>query len=553
MPKNKSSLEERKAHAEFESTASIWLEETCELFPEHASTLGFRKYDPLLGKNTPAVRARYIQLLENTLARIEALPEALFTGDAWLDRRGLLAHLRIELLFERDLGRWRVNPQTHTGAAINSIFELLVRSGENPAQVLPAVESRLARLPDFLRAGATCVERPDPLWLKLAVQSCDGAVEFLKGLETELAGFSKNPRRLSSLLQRGSRAFTEFASAISRKKSASAGSFAIGTERFEFLIRERLGLDLSLSEARAVGEYQVSRHEFLLREAAKRHNRSTAREQIDRAAAEWNPAKPLIEVYREATARIRTDLQKAGLVTLPTGDDLKVLPVPPFLKHQFPTAAYSAPEPFSADRTGIFWVNDLSLDQKTPVRRAAEIRQHHGLELTCVHEGYPGHHLQFVVQFNHPSRWRRLFAHAIFYEGWTMWCEKMAVEHRLVDLPGADLIQLHDALWRAHRIVIDCGLQEGTLTPSGAAARLRQGVGFTTARAKADVNWYTASPAVPMSYLLGRLEVEKLHSRLVTGCGWSLKKFNDWMLSHGALPYSWIARAGSEGIAIPPR
>ena len=549
MAKNKPSLEERKAHAEFESAASIWLEETCEMFPEHASTLGFRKYDPLLGKNTSAVRARHIQLLEKTLARIEALPEALFTGDAWLDRRGLLAHLRIELLFERDLEHWRTNPQNHTGAAINSIFELLVRAGENPAQVLPAVESRLARLPDFLRAGASCVERPDPLWVKLAEQSCEGAVEFLKGLETELAKFSKNPRRLSSLLQTATRAFTEFAAAISRKKTAPAGSFAIGRERFEFLIRERLGLDLSLSEARAVGQYQIARHEFLLREAAKRHGRSTAREQIERAAEQWNPGKPLLEVYREATTRIRADLQKAGLVTLPEGDTLKVLPVPPFLKYQFPTAAYSAPEPFSTDRTGIFWVNDLSLDQKTPARRAAEIRQHHGLELTSVHEGYPGHHLQFVVQFNHPSRWRRLFAHAIFYEGWTMWCEKMAVEHRLVDLPGAELIQLHDALWRANRIVIDCGLQEGTLTPSGAAGILRRGVGFTAARAKADVNWYTSSPAVPMSYLLGRLEVEKLHARLVTGRGWSLKKFNDWMLSHGALPYSWIVRAGGGGVS----
>jgi len=24
--------------------------------------------------------------------------------------------------------------------------------------------------------------------------------------------------------------------------------------------------------------------------------------------------------------------------------------------------------------------------------------------------------------------------------------------------------------------------------------------------------------------------------------GWPLKKFNDWMLSHGAIPYSWIRR-----------
>jgi uncharacterized protein (DUF885 family) len=124
-----------------------------------------------------------------------------------------------------------------------------------------------------------------------------------------------------------------------------------------------------------------------------------------------------------------------------------------------------------------------------------------------------------------------------------MWSEKTAVELGLVDIPRADLIQLHDALWRAHRIVIDCGLQDGTLSHSTAAAILERGVQFTAARAEADVNWYTSSPTVPMSYLLGRLEVEKLHLHFVKGEGWSLRKFNDWMLSHGALPYSWIWRA----------
>ena len=66
------------------------------------------------------------------------------------------------------------------------------------------------------------------------------------------------------------------------------------------------------------------------------------------------------------------------------------------------------------------------------------------------------------------------------------------------------------------------------------------GVGFTAQRAESDVNWYTSAPTVPMSYLIGRLELEKMHAKLVIGSGWSLKKFNDWILSYGAIPWSWI-------------
>jgi hypothetical protein len=530
-------------HAAFHSIWTAWLEMTCELFPEQGSKLGLRKYDARLGENTPGIHLTHIKLLEKTLRQIEDLPESAFQGDLWLDRRGLISRLRTDLLFQRDLRRWRTNPQDHSNAAIDSVFELVVRGENSLRRVLPAIEARLAAIPDFLAAGLDCIKSPDPLWTSLAIQSCAGSIEFLRGLEKDLEAASTRPVKIKALLEAAVRAFNSFSKGVTRKPEGPKGSFAIGRERFEFLIREQLGLDLTLAEARAVGLYQIARHEHLLAQAAKRHGKKSARSLIQEAAEQWRPDKPLIDLYLEETSAIKMRLERIGLVTLPANERLKVLPVPPFLKHQFPTAAYSAPEPFSKSHTGIFWVNDLGLDQSDPRRKAAEIRQHHGLELTCVHEAYPGHHLQFVTQFRHSSRLRRLFSHAIFYEGWTMWSELNAVRHNLVNIPCAELIQLHDALWRAHRIVIDCGLHDGTLNHSAAVKQLQKGVHFTASRAAGDVNWYTSSPTVPMSYLLGRLEVEKLHRRLVEQGSWTLKRFNDWMLSHGALPFSWIQRA----------
>lgn len=524
-------------------TGDAWLEETCCLFPEYASHLGFKKFEPELGENTPEVHRRHVRLLETTLAKVERLPEGAFRGDDWLDRRGFLAKLRTDLLFSRELVRWRTNPQTHPGAAVDAVFDLVVRGSSNLGRALPSIESRLAKISDYLAAGAECVRRPVPLWTSLAVRSCAGSVEFLDGLASGLAEVSPHPAKTKSLLRSAASAFKDYAESIGRKRQGPAGGFAVGRERFEFLIRERLGFDLSLREARASGERLVARHDYLLQKAAAKIGGRSARALIEEAAANWTPPGSLLDLYRQVTTGIKKQLAKADLVTLPAGESLKVLPVPPFLRHQFPTAAYNPPQPFARTQSGIFWVNDLSLGQDDPGKKLAEIRQHFGLELTSVHEAYPGHHLQFVVQFRHPSRLRRLFEHSIFYEGWTMWCEQMAVEKGLVEIPHAKLIQLHDALWRAHRIVIDCGLQEGSLTPAAAARRLEKGVGFTNARATGDVNWYTSSPTVPMSYLLGRLEVEKLYHGLARGEGWSLREFNDWLLSHGALPPSWIWQA----------
>lgn len=520
-----------------------WLEQTCELFPEHASKLGFAEFEARLSANTVATHRRHIALTASTLNAVEALPERAFRGDDWLDRRGFVAKLRTELLFARDLARWRTNPQTHCDAAMDSIFDLVVRSATNPAKALPAIESRLAKIPDYLAAGAEALRAPVPLWTTLAERACAGSVEFLEGLDGEFQKISPHPQRTSSLLKSAASAFVDYACAIRRRKPGAPGSFAIGRERFEFLIRERLGLDLTLPEARANGYSLIAEHEEMLRKSAARIGRKSARVLIEEAAAAWQPTGSLLDTYRTATERIKRELAARELVTLPGRENLKVLPVPPFLRHQFPTAAYSGPPPFAKDQTGIFWVNDLSLLRETQAQKQAEIRQHFGLELTSIHEGYPGHHLQFVVQYRHPSRLRRLFEHAIFYEGWTMWCEKFSVETGLADVPHAKLIQTQDALWRAHRIVIDCGLQDGSLTPAAAARQLEKGVGFTHARATGDVNWYSSSPTIPMSYLLGRLELEKLHRHFTESEGWSLRQFNDWALSHGAIPWSWIWQA----------
>jgi uncharacterized protein (DUF885 family) len=246
---------------------------------------------------------------------------------------------------------------------------------------------------------------------------------------------------------------------------------------------------------------------------------------------------------------MREAFAKKRLLTLPVGERLRVLPVPDFLKHLFPTAAYRQPGPYAADQTGIFWVNDLGAGMRDPEKKAAETRQHYGMELTCAHEAYPGHHVQFIIQNRHPSRLRRLFAHAIFYEGWTLWCERMCVDHGIYGQPEARLQQLQDALWRACRIVIDCGLQSGTLSYQGAVRLLMDRAGFTRARAQGDVNWYTSAPTVPMSYLLGRLELERLHARLTGRDGWTEKRFNDYILSFGAIPWSWIWEAQLRPVA----
>lgn len=506
-----------------------------ELAPQDAAELGLREYRGQLGPNDPESHRQRIRLLEQTLPLIEALPPG--EGDDWTDRRAFLAHLRTALFFHRDHPRWQLDPQTHSGTAVNAVFHLLVRHADDLRAVTPEILSLLADIPRFLDEGRVCLRRPVPLWTKLASRSSTHAATFLEQAAAQIVPLANSPARAKRLFAEAAAAFRAYARHLQKIPTGPANAFGVGHDNFEFLLRERMGTDASAAELLAEGHRLVASVSAELQREAAKFGRRPAHETIERLRNEWTPsAGDLLAEYRNVTTQIKKHLAKAGLVSLPRGEKLKVISVPDFLREQFPTAAYSAPGPFDADQTGIFWVNDLSKHAKNDTDRHAEIAQHFGLELTCAHEAYPGHHLQFIVQNRHPSRLRRMFSHAIFYEGWTLWCEKLCIEKKIYRAPHARLIQLHDALWRAHRILVDIGLHTGGLSHAGAVKHLMEHVGFTKSRAAADVNWYTAAPTVPMSYLLGRQRVIALHA----AHRGSLRQFNDWLLSHGAVPFSWF-------------
>lgn len=529
----------------FAKVAENYVEQSFARFPSHGSSTGRHEFDAQLERPTLALHRAHEKLLRETLTAVEDLPEVDFDGDAWLDRRALLAELRTEL-WSIERGAFRTNPERWAAGALDSIHSLVVKHADDLRPGADAILSRLQKLPAYLTSSAELIDAPIPVWTNMAMQSCAGAPSLLDAIAEPLERTRRaTPAKIDSLIGKAKAAFAAYSSQIQRKKAGPANGFAVGRDAFEALMRERLGWDLGVREAQALGQTLVARIEGEMVVEARKLGRGTPRAVLERAASQWRPERPsLFEEYEFETRRVREAFRKANLVSLPKGERLLVKLVPEFLRHQFPTAAYTQPGCYDPDQTGIFWVNDLSLLRDKPAEKSAEIRQHYGVALTCAHEAYIGHHLQFCTANRHPSKLRRLFAHSVFYEGWTLWCEQMAIDTGVVSDPYARLNQLNDVLWRAHRIIIDCGLHTGDLSYEAAVKHLMKHMGFTRGRAEADVNWYTMMPTVPMSYLLGKLEVTRLKQRKVDDQGWTLKQFNDWALSHGTLPWRWLEQSG---------
>ena len=228
------------------------------------------------------------------------------------------------------------------------------------------------------------------------------------------------------------RSVARYHAAIMKKPLAPKNSFALGEAGLQRRIRDELGLDYTLAEVEAIALNEAGRIEDLLgKETKKYDSNKSAGEIIEIARSEWKFSGELLEFYQSETQRVAKGFRSRKAVSFPKGDELEVRLVPEFMRHLYPTAAYSSPGPFEKRQRGIFWVNDLSLTKTTLADKLSEVQQHFGVSLTCAHEAYPGHHLQFVTANKHKRKWRALFAHAIFYEGWTLWCEQMMTDLKI--------------------------------------------------------------------------------------------------------------------------
>lgn len=531
-----------KTAVRFEGLLDRYFKQWLRDAPMFAAVMGIRSAEGNLGELNSRSLLHRESARQSALRELETISPRALSNDQNLDRLALRSMLLHEC---EDFARARQALEPNAPEQLlNILFHELLRGDDEPPRAARNLRSLLKQAPGFLDQAATLVRSPERVWLRVMVQTVAGSPALLDGARQLLAKVQPHPDDARQL-RATQAALHRYRDKAKARPLAPAGAFAIGPETLQRRVRDELGLDYTLGQIEALALGEVERVGSWLKTAAARFGRGRRAEDIiAKARANWHPVQPLLEIYQRETRRVADGFRAARAVTFPKGDTLVVKAVPEFLRAVIPTAAYSQPGAFEKRQRGVFWVNDLSVTKASPAAKIAEQQQHFGLTLTCAHEAYPGHHLQFVTANQHPRPWRRLFAHAVFYEGWTLWCEQMMVDLNIDRSPWLRVQQLHDALWRCHRILVDLRLQTRRYTYEQAVRHMQKHLGFTRARAEADVNWYTASPAVPMSYWLGRLENARLHQRLVTGRGWSLQKFNDWLLSFGTLPQAWLEKYG---------
>ncbi len=515
-----------------------------ELFPTAGSRAGLAAYDGELEEPTADLmetRRRQASTAANSLSELDApLADSL----EHLDRQAFDSHLRLAELRLGVMRGWRRDPSQPLTDVVESIFELLTRRDLSNADTVHAISRRMARVPDYLRAAQSRIDHPVDLWVGIAERTALGCIDFLRDLPKPLA--ERHPS-LEAELQasvekalHGINAYRYWLVSLHDRPLNS--DFAVGGDALGRLVHAWHGLPLSLEQVEQEGWDQVRHYRDELDQHARRVDPAkTWFEILDQARRAFgSDARSILPLYESTTHGLRDRMVREGILDLPPGEQCKVVPTPPFMRPLIPTAAYSNPGPLDPRQVGVFFVTEPDRQLADDAYRA-NIGQHYGVEATCVHEAYPGHHVQLCWANRASSLARQMADHVVFMEGWTLYCEELMIEQDWFPDPLLKINHLAEQLWRAYRMVIDVGIHTRRMSVASAVQLLVDNLGFTRERAETELNWYTQSPGVPMSYMLGKAETIALRDRFMKRPGATLKDFHHWLLTFGSVPQRWLA------------
>jgi uncharacterized protein (DUF885 family) len=445
------------------------------------------------------------------------------------DLRATIARLEKEKPHER-------SAEFHLSHLFNGLFALLLRPDEPGEARGRALAARLAATPRFLQEARATIRRPARVFTETALAVAEGGrALFGEAMDEFAASLAPASRQsLQEALDAARTALEEFVEFLGGEllDKPDAG-FAIGTDQFNFRLHFEHALRESAPELLRFGEALVKAQEAeLARRAEALAPGVPWRELVRRLRQVHPPRAALVAEYAGAMERARRFVGERDLMTIPDGK-LQVLATPPFMQPLIPFAAYDPPGAFAAARTGWFYVS---------VPEEAQLREHsvHELATTALHEGYPGHHVQFLAAQAQDSPIRKVIGTPLSQEGWALYCEQMMGEEGFYTRPEEAFFQQMHMLWRAVRVVLDVRLQTCGMTVEEAVRYMMDVLDLARASAEAEVRRYCCNPGQALCYAVGYHELMRLRDdwRRRAGGAFSLKTFHDEVLSYGGLPVS---------------
>jgi uncharacterized protein (DUF885 family) len=434
---------------------------------------------------------------------------------------------------------------------INSVMSLFLKDSRSSDERLDRILSRFSKMPDMISSYSGVLKKVVARWKFMEIEELEGAPDLFNNI-LDWAKTEKYSKvsEMSDCIDKIKLSIDEYLVELNSLDEVS--NFSLTDFEVSEIIRFN-GVDLNRDEVFDIAKKFYSENNELLLSLKDKiiskysldvnsdyHKVLTfVKEKFSLSVEE------VVPTYKKEHENIMTFLESNDLFVFPKDDKLNIMKTPSYLVPTIPVGAMFPPAPFSSGpKTSMIY---LTIDEgRLKDQNSLMIRN------TMIHEGIPGHHLQFSVAYEHKSVVRNLASYNTHAEGWTTYLEEFMTDSGIVSEEIIDEYRFigHSDLARlAARVCIDLFFLtsdekylklsdnfevSGDSVFDKAKSLLIEATGFSSARADGELNWYSKERGYPMCYLVGNRMVWKLKSDMKE-CDNKDKLFHKTYLESGVL------------------
>jgi uncharacterized protein (DUF885 family) len=520
--------------------------------PDWATVLGIHDYDARLRDLSPATVQKNIANFVAWEKRLAAVDDKALPLEDAIDLQSLRLDVRSTLVWYQVTRQWQRQPRLYPSTAINSVYVIVKRSFASAEERLRSVIAREEQIPQLLRAARQNLTQVPRIGIELALEELPSNIEFLQKDAVQAFAVVADPalkKRLATATDGAVRALGDYGEWLKRDLLPSAKpDFAIGRDAFVQKLAADEMIAEPLDDVLAAGEAELKRLHDAFIATAKQIDPKKSTEEVQQGVLANHPKQDtLIADVQARLAGLRTFLLDKGIVTVPS----PVLPIvqesPPFMR-AFTLASMDTPGPYEHRATEAYYNVTLPSPKMSATEAESYMRGAFSrpvIELTSIHEAYPGHYLQFQWMPKMRSKTRKLYSCSSNVEGWAHYTEQMMVDEGIGGGdPKVRLAQIEEALLRATRYVAGIRMHtRGMTLPEAVDLFVRVGMQSRPV-AEMEAKRGTEDPTY-LYYTWGKLQILKLRDQYKQklGAQYSLRKFHDAFLAEGAIPLPLVRRA----------
>ncbi|NVK37123.1 MAG: DUF885 family protein [Gammaproteobacteria bacterium] len=508
--------------------------------PDTSVGLGDTQFLSQLGDPSLVALTKDVQQAKELIGEIsECLNSENLSFDENLDLDLMMRHLQIHVFFSElkqhgQLQRCR-KPNGVDGISAG-IFQLFVNDERDDDSRLSDILKRLQQAPEYLINELAVISEPITRWRDIELEQGEGLPDlFATILDWAKQSQFSQIEALQNAINHTNQALESYL--LQLKQKSTIDGFVIGEDKVNELLALRQ-IHQSPQQLASMAKTFMQDTQTLLKDLTTRLiskyqlPKDTSQETLHEYLNEQFAAKlkagrldSVLDYYTDQIQSIEAFISKNKLFDIPAAQSMKIMQTPSFLEPVIPAGAMWPPLALrEGNKTSLVYLT-LKHDQ---LAEHTEL----GIPVMMIHEGIPGHHLQFATAALHPSFVRRIYSANEHAEGWTTmledymldvgYIEKDLVDEvrfiakremsRLVARVGIDLYFM-----TGNKQYLDVGLDipfDSEDVFENAAKLLKQATGFTDGRVQAELNWYSTEQGYPLSYLTGNRLVWQLKQDL---------------------------------------